>query len=100
MTTREGERWFDVYDALRRRTEQASSAEVSRCPSCGASEVHVLWVGDPATRVGFAHVWCEACRRGLRLSRVAIPTSAPMLRFDQPEKAPAILDQITWVDGT
>ncbi|MDF2696555.1 MAG: hypothetical protein K0S65_4938 [Labilithrix sp.] len=100
-TDQEADRWFEVYDAIRRSISgsgQVVSAEGPPCPSCSARDVHVLWVGDPSKRIGFAQVWCEACLRGRRFSRVAIPSAAPMLRFDEPEKAPAILDQITWVE--
>lgn len=97
MSLAEVDRWFELYARIQRSMTADEPPPNAACPSCGACDVHVLWVGDPSSRIGFAQAWCEACFRGVRTCRVVVPAGAPMLRFDEQAAAPAILDRITWV---
>lgn len=47
--------------------------EDSACPECGKSGIEWRLAGDPATRVGYAILWCAHCYKGSRLSRVRFP---------------------------
>lgn len=91
----ESSRWFKVYNEL--RIDCGKGLAQVQCPSCGANDVHVLWVGDRGVRIGFAQVWCGACLRGKHFSRVEVPCGAPMLGFDERDDSPPILERIKWV---
>lgn len=76
---REWEAWFDAFTRIR----DAWPTKISvSCPGCGEGSVQVSYTGDPETRIGYAIAWCESCKRGIYLSRVAIPPGAEMLTFD------------------
>jgi hypothetical protein len=69
------------------RVHAASPEPVSvPCPSCGRGTVHVTYVGDPDSRMGYAIAWCDVCLKGIYLSRLEIPEGVEMLTFDTPEE--------------
>ncbi|MFG1673094.1 hypothetical protein [Micromonospora sp. NPDC049282] len=83
----EGQRVWEAWLAAYNRIRDAApkSVEVT-CPSCGRGRVHVSWTGDPVTRIGYAVVWCDACEKGIYLSRVGVPDGVEMFTFDTPEE--------------
>jgi hypothetical protein len=52
------------------------------CSSCGATTVRSVFGGDPKTRIGFGWIWCDTCLRGIRMSRMAIPTTVELIPFE------------------
>ncbi|GAA4893685.1 hypothetical protein GCM10023223_03530 [Stackebrandtia albiflava] len=59
-----------------------AALDASACPSCGYRRLDVLFVGDGATRIGWATLWCGDCLRGIRFSRVCAPRDLPFLTFE------------------
>lgn len=58
--------WVRAYAAV-------TAGHSSACPRCGQGVVHARFIGDPATRIGYALLWCDMCRLGQRLSRLRVP---------------------------
>jgi len=54
------------------------------CPHCGKAEVDFQYVGDLKDRIGSLDVWCNACLKGVHISRAAAPAFAEMLPFNTP----------------
>lgn len=44
------------------------------CPCCGSQNTnHSFTVVNEKSRMGYADIWCEDCRRGIHLSRLIVP---------------------------
>ena len=61
--------WLDVFIAL-------GADRVATCPNCARGPIRWRFAAND-DRIGFGVIWCEACLKGARLSRVRIPD-----RFD------------------
>ncbi|GAA1822638.1 hypothetical protein HC028_15225 [Planosporangium flavigriseum] len=85
MTEQQGvwKAWMDAFGCI----QNAAPDEVSvDCPSCGDGKVKISYTGDPQSRIGYAILWCDACLRGIHLSRVGIPEGVDMLTFDSTDE--------------
>lgn len=97
------EAWMDAYVQL---ISTLAAARVV-CPSHGDGRVHVAFTGDPATRTGYATVWCDVCHEGIAVDRVGVPQGVPMLPFgmDRTERAAVIPPDVVllppdpWLEG-
>jgi hypothetical protein len=67
------------------------------CPECETGILAVRFVGDPATRIGFARMFCVACRSVFHLSRVQVPPTQDLIPFDAPD-ALRDLDGYRWIE--
>jgi hypothetical protein len=74
--------WLKIF---KRIADSGGRATDAACPECGKSSVDYQYIGDAKTRIGYLRIWCPSCRKGVHLSRVKIPESAPMLSFDAPK---------------
>lgn len=73
------ENWVDAFAEI----VDALPADAGlACPNCGERSLRLQYVGDLVTRLGYAALWCDACRHGVTLSRVKAPDSASVLSFD------------------
>ena len=53
------------------------------CPCCGReATLRTRYVVDRGTRVGYLLMWCDACLRGISISRVQAPEGAEARWFD------------------
>jgi hypothetical protein len=82
--------WISKYGAL-------LDGAVVPCPECGAGPIAVRFVGDPATRLGFAVLFCVACRSKVHLSRLTVPTDRDLAPFEATE-ALSDLDEYRLID--
>lgn len=57
------------------------------CPVCREGAVAWRHVGDPATRIGYAIVWCSRCLRGGHMSRLRAPDGEPLVSIHDGEAA-------------
>lgn len=55
------------------------------CPRCGHEQVRARYIVDPASRVGYVLMWCDACLHGISVSRVRAPQVAPVWPLQAPE---------------
>lgn len=55
------------------------------CPNCGRYDLTLRYVADARTGIGFAVIWSERCRHGIRLSRVTVPEGVDFLPSDAPD---------------
>ncbi|EDN9715654.1 TPA: hypothetical protein ACSY4D_02150 [Listeria monocytogenes] len=62
-----------------------------KCPNCKHNEIHYVYVGDLASRIGFEVVWCNNCLRGIQISRVRVPENVSMLSFKGTENLDEII---------
>ena len=76
------ESWLDAFIELADTVGDEGSPV---CPQCGYRTLRLQYVGDLTTRIGFAALWCDNCRRGMTLSRVKAPNGVHMLPFDADE---------------
>lgn len=83
--------WVHAY------TAKLDGAEV-RCPECGHGLVEWKLAGDPATRVGFAVLWCRSCGKGTYISRVKFPEAVPFVSMFDAEAVKEGGPDITFVD--
>lgn len=89
------EAWMDAFLRIHAAAPKPVSVD---CPSCGRGNVHVTYTGDPSTRIGYAIAWCDACLKGIYLSRVEIPDGAEMFTFDTPEaEVDALVPNVTLI---
>ena len=77
-------KWFEAVMAI---TSGIDDSALPLCPECAKQHVDYLYVGDPATRIGFLVVWCHACLRGTRISRARAPIGVHFMTFDDAESA-------------
>jgi hypothetical protein len=73
-------RWLDVYGSM--YAGLPGAVEVA-CPNCGQHQLRLVFTGSHG--VGFASLWCDSCRWGIAVSRVAIPAGVMVLDPDLPE---------------
>lgn len=65
------------------------------CPECGAGQVSWRLAGDPASRFGYAILWCGQCGKGDRLSRVQFPVGVELVSmFDEAEVTKGVPDGV------
>ncbi len=69
---------MDAYEQIARALPAATSVA---CPSHGDGRVHVVYTGDPDSRIGYAIAWCDACHEGVSLDRLHVPAGVEMLPF-------------------
>lgn len=84
--------WLRIY--LRKLDGEAPA-----CPECGHAEVCWRLVAHPTSRLGYALLWCSACRKGAHLSRLEVPqgvTFVPMGDTAAIEGVPAIEFMNDW----
>jgi hypothetical protein len=55
----------------------------AQCPLCGLGRIRYLYVADPEDRVGYCDAWCDACLKGIRISRVGVPNGMKFVPFDE-----------------
>ena len=74
--------WLDLY----KRLPTTSGREAVACPECGSKSIDYQYVGDLVSRKGYLDMWCTACKKGVHLSRVSIPSGASVISFDNPSE--------------
>lgn len=67
------------------------------CPVCREGAVAWRHVGDAATRMGYAILWCPRCLSGGHVSRVRVPEGEPLVSIHDGEAALAGLPAIRFV---
>lgn len=75
------EAWYDAYEQVYAALPEHAAV---RCPSCGQDALRIAFTGRPGDRVGFASFWCDNCRTGIHLSRVAVPGGVEIVPIDLP----------------
>ncbi|WP_437506598.1 hypothetical protein [Sorangium sp. So ce1099] len=83
--------WLTAYLA------KLSGKEV-RCPECGVGAVNWKLAGDPATRFGYAILWCLHCGKGSHLSRVKFPEGVEFVSMFDVDAVAAGVPEIQLVD--
>ncbi|MDO5547947.1 MAG: hypothetical protein Q4F79_05605 [Eubacteriales bacterium] len=64
-------KWIDNMTSAIERGENGV------CPYCGSSDTeHGFTVINKITRAGYGSVWCNACKKGMHLSRMIVPDGA------------------------
>ncbi len=76
--------WYEAYAAAYAALPDAAHV---RCPNRGYDALRLVFTGLPEGRVGFASFWCDHCRYGLHLSRVAVPGGVDIVPLDLPTEA-------------
>ena len=71
-----------------------------RCPECGKGPISWRLAGDPESRVGYAILWCEACRKGCHLSRVQFPGGVSFLPMSDGDDVVRGIPEIELVDDS
>ncbi|MGH2731389.1 MAG: hypothetical protein ACRDJG_00275 [Actinomycetota bacterium] len=74
--------WAKAYEAMYLALPEKLPAS---CPNCGQSPLRLVFIGNPASRIGYADFWCDNCLYGLRISRVEVPAGVEMLPFSTPD---------------
>lgn len=69
--------YSDVYDAIPNDPHLP-------CPNCGHRTLRLIFTGDPDTKIGYGHFWCDTCLHGIGISRAPIPDNATMQNIHQP----------------
>ncbi|WP_347253273.1 hypothetical protein [Leminorella grimontii] len=59
---------------------------MAHCPSCGAIGLSCQYFGFQDSEMGWALVWCEACKSGIRISRTKVPAGIKPLIHDQEQR--------------
>lgn len=77
--------WVRAFVAL-------AAGDSPACPRCRQGVVHARFIGDPATRIGYALLWCDACRRGHRLSRLRVPENFELHGWDDDTALDGLVD--------
>lgn len=61
-------KWLDNMTSAIERGENLA------CPCCGSLDTeHGFTVINRSTRAGYGSVWCNACKKGMHLSRMIVP---------------------------
>lgn len=68
------------------------------CPECGSKSVECVYVGNPALRIGYLHIWCNHCNKGTRICRVEIPQGVHMIDFEDLESIRNRIPNYKYVD--
>ncbi|WP_040477307.1 hypothetical protein [Longispora albida] len=55
--------------------------ELAGCPLCAKGSVKFVYYGHAVTRIGYLWSWCDACLRGVSISRAAAPEHVPLVPF-------------------
>jgi ribosomal protein S27AE len=69
-----------------------------RCPECGAGTVNWRLAGDPATRLGYAILWCSRCGKGSHLSRVKFPKGIEFISMFDTNAVAQGVPEIRFID--
>lgn len=72
--------WLNVVSAIAAGIDDSA---LPVCPECAQQRVDYLYIGDPATRVGYLVAWCNACLKGTRISRAGAPIGAHFMSFEE-----------------
>lgn len=88
--------WLAAYAAADPRTVNQPAL---RCPSCRSLGLRLVYTGGD-NLMGFASMWCPACRTGIWTCRSGIPADAPRLSWDMPaEQRDQIIDDFQAVQS-
>jgi len=79
--------WLDAY-------LEKLGGGAPTCPVCQEGAVAWRHVGESATRMGYAILWCARCLRGGHVSRVRAPEGEPLVSIHDGEAALAGLPAI------
>jgi len=82
---------------MRAYLEKASGSDAA-CPECGIGRISWRLVADPATRIGYALLWCDECHKGSHLSRVCFPAGLELASLLDPKSASDGVPNIEFVD--
>jgi hypothetical protein len=74
--------WLAAYAAADPRTIDQPG---QRCPLCRSLGLRLVYTGGD-NLMGFASLWCPACRTGIWTCRSGIPADAPRLPWDMPDQ--------------
>ncbi len=61
------------HEAWLRAYLEKTSGKETACPDCRTGIVSWRVVAAPATRMGYALLWCNQCHKGTHLSRIRVP---------------------------
>jgi hypothetical protein len=84
--TDDQEVWESWLSAFLKVSAAAPDPVKVACPSCGRGQVRVAYAGDPETRIGYSIIWCDACLKGIYLSRVGILEGVAMFTFESSDE--------------
>lgn len=57
-------------------------AQPPTCPSCGEQAIDYQILEYKQTGMGWAFIWCAACRKGIHISRMKVPAGAKAISSD------------------
>ncbi|MGI5238578.1 hypothetical protein [Dactylosporangium sp. CA-139066] len=72
--------WRDVLNHLIAHPTDAPNVT---CPTCGNNTIHIVFPGNPETRVGIAAVWCSTSQDGVISGRLRVPSAQEMTPWDE-----------------
>lgn len=52
------ENWYKLIGEL-------THAEKLKCPNCEKKGIDYLYIGDEKTKIGYLHIWCNGCKKGI-----------------------------------
>lgn len=82
-----GRSWREVVIAIASAIDDSA---LPLCPACGGERVDYTYVGDAISRIGYLVVWCNACLKGTRVSRVKAPIGVHFMPFSDDASAVAV----------
>lgn len=59
-------KWLNNMESI------ATTKSSGSCPHCGSSDTDYSFIGK-ISAVGYGVIWCNACKRAYRISRMHIP---------------------------
>jgi hypothetical protein len=86
------EAWWDSF--VQAVADPAGPAPT--CPSHQDGGVHVVFTGDPETRLAYAVAWCDGCHEGIAIDRTIAPPEFPLVPYghDRADRADYIPDDV------
>lgn len=70
------EEWYKLIGKL-------NHVEKLKCPNCEIKNIDYLYIGDEKTKIGYLHIWCNGCKKGIYISRVKIPEYLKFVSFEE-----------------
>lgn len=74
------EKWMKIVSQMVGDLDNAHQIE---CPNCKKEAIDYLYIGDEKTRVGYVQIWCNACLKGVYISRAIAPINAKFKTFEE-----------------
>lgn len=90
--------WIHAFAEMQDKLIVGAEEKMIFCPSCGLHNLQLSYVAQPATRVGYACLWCNTCLQGIWLSRVKVPLGVEFTSLDEaPEEIAKLIPKFTLI---